>query len=82
MLIELPDVIVGTTSPVDHTATDLGESSQLHHGWHLESFEVAGLEAFARPPPHVHRSKSRMSRLVRMPKSVEPLKSHSYGQIL
>ena len=65
-------------SAADRAAINFRESLRSYHRWHFESSEVASLEASTQPPPHAHHSKSGMSRLVRMSKSIEPLEDQNY----
>ena len=60
-----------TMSLAGHAAMNLEEASRLYRGWHPGGSEVAGSEAFARPPPYTHRFRFGMSRPVRTLKDIE-----------
>ena len=69
-----------TMSPADHVDMDSKESQCLYCGRHLESSEIAGSKASARPPPHVHHPTSRSSRFERrMSKSIKLLEGQNYS---
>ena len=73
--------MTGIMSPTTHIVMGPKESPQPYCEWYPGSFEVAGLEASARPPSYVHHSRSGMSRPVRTPKNIESVGDRSYDQI-
>ena len=72
-----------TTSLADRVDVDLEKSQRSYRRRHLESFEVAGSKASARPPSCVHHPTSGSSKPERRTsKSIKLLQDRSYSQIL